>query len=273
MTEPNDQIASEQPRVENQPSSVSEVSSFENPTSSTGGGIPRVRFFTDIEGSGSSTPEGISGREMLTIDTSSSNTSPREEIRSLGRVGDIAETQIPTLHHSSASSSPRKRNRGYSLRRQVLFKNVHDQTDEDVGVTHSSANDTGVELTSAPGTSSKGQSTDKGANHNHIARNNLSSVASSFPHYTIWARKRSYTLRGQIRLYCTTARNFLLRNSGIPPSGEGRRIPVDTERKTPLIDENTGNEYTSNTIRSSRYTIWSFFPRQLFAQFSKLANL
>lgn len=277
MTESNDQMAGKQVHVGNEPPSISEVSSFENPTLPTRGGIPRVRFFTDTEGSGSSAPEGISGREILTIDTSGSG-APKEEVGSLGRLGDTADSRIPALHHSSTSpTSPRKRNRGYSLRRQVLFRNIDDQTGEDAGVAHSSANDMGVELTSIPETSSKGQSTEllhKGANHDHTARKSaLPSVAGRFPHYTVWAKKQSYTFRGQIISYCKNVRNFLLRSNGILPSKEGRKIPVDTEIKPPLIDENSGNEYPNNTIRSSRYTIWNFFPRQLFAQFSKLANL
>lgn len=277
MTESNDdQMAGKQAHAGSQPSSISGVSSFENPTLFTRGGIPRVRFFTDTEGSGSSAAEGISGRGILTIDTSSSGAPPKEE---LGRLGDTADTRIPVLHRSSTSpTSPRNRNRGYSLRRQVLFRNIHDQTGEDAGVAHSSANDMGgVELSSMLETSSKGQSTEllhKGANNDHTARKSaLPSVAGSFPHYTVWAKKRSYTLKGQIISYCKNIREFLLRSSGILPSREGRKIPVDADIKTPLIDENSGNEYMNNTIRSSRYTIWNFFPRQLFAQFSKLANL
>lgn len=40
----------------------------------------------------------------------------------------------------------------------------------------------------------------------------------------------------------------------------------------PLIDERTHKPYINNLITSSRYTVYSFFPRQLYAQFSKLAN-
>lgn len=290
MAEPNDQVltmAGEQSRDENrQPP----ASSFDNPAPSNGDGIPHVRFFTDTERLGSSAPEAIIRRGALTIDTSSS--SPKEEspeIRSLGRLGDnsansTVETRtLPVLHHSSISpTSPRKRSRGYSLRRQVLFRNVHDQTGEDAGVAHSSANDISIELTSTPETStlasSNGQGTEmlhkKVTDYHYAARKDtFSSVAGSLPNYTVWARNRSCTLKGQIKLYCKNARNFLLRISEIPPTREGRKIPVGSRRNTPPIDEKTGKEYMSNTIRSSRYTIWSFFPKQLFAQFSKLANL
>ena len=67
-------------------------------------------------------------------------------------------------------------------------------------------------------------------------------------------------------------RKTLLRIREIPPSKDGRHITLDPNRSTSLTDERTGKAYISNTIRSSRYSFWSFFPRQLFAQFTKLAN-
>ncbi|KAI0835220.1 phospholipid-translocating P-type ATPase [Hypoxylon sp. FL0890] len=66
----------------------------------------------------------------------------------------------------------------------------------------------------------------------------------------------------------------LLRQRPLPPSRDGRHIPISAGavRKVPLIDERSGNHYASNFIRSSRYTKWSFVPKQLYFQFSKLAN-
>jgi len=64
----------------------------------------------------------------------------------------------------------------------------------------------------------------------------------------------------------------LLRISEIPSSKDGRHVDLDVRRKTSLIDDRTKKAFVDNTIRSSRYTFWNFFPRQLFAQFSKLAN-
>ncbi|KAI1414424.1 phospholipid-translocating P-type ATPase [Hypoxylon sp. FL1857] len=66
----------------------------------------------------------------------------------------------------------------------------------------------------------------------------------------------------------------LLRQRPLPPSRDGRHIPISAGavRKVPLIDERSGNHYISNFIRSSRYTKWSFVPKQLYFQFSKLAN-
>ncbi|KAL0943638.1 p-type ATPase [Colletotrichum truncatum] len=66
----------------------------------------------------------------------------------------------------------------------------------------------------------------------------------------------------------------LLRQKPLPPSADGRHIPLDTSRRRSdaLIDERTKKPYISNFIRSSRYTIWSFLPKQLLFQFSKMGN-
>src|SRR6185312_117407 len=45
------------------------------------------------------------------------------------------------------------------------------------------------------------------------------------------------------------------------------------DRKGPLIDPRTNKPYIRNSVTTSRYTIWNFLPNQLYAQFSKVANL
>jgi phospholipid-translocating ATPase len=68
------------------------------------------------------------------------------------------------------------------------------------------------------------------------------------------------------------ARKFVLRIKEVPPSKDGRHIYLDPCRKERLIDERTSQPYITNWIRSTRYSAWNFLPRQLVAQFSKLAN-
>ncbi len=58
----------------------------------------------------------------------------------------------------------------------------------------------------------------------------------------------------------------------IPPSKDGRHIYLDPSGRRPCIDGRTNKEYVPNSIRSSRYTLWNFLPRQLVFQFTKLAN-
>ncbi|KAI9742662.1 MAG: hypothetical protein M1818_003803 [Claussenomyces sp. TS43310] len=51
-----------------------------------------------------------------------------------------------------------------------------------------------------------------------------------------------------------------------------RHVEINALRTTPLVDERSGRPFVKNWIRSNRYTPLTFLPRQLFAQFSKLAN-
>lgn len=89
--------------------------------------------------------------------------------------------------------------------------------------------------------------------------------------------KRSPTGRLRARvaaLYKKWIYEGLLRQKPLPPSADGRHVPLNPgqARSKSLTDERTGKPYISNFIRSSRYTLWSFLPKQLFFQFSKLAN-
>ena len=67
--------------------------------------------------------------------------------------------------------------------------------------------------------------------------------------------------------------NLLFRATETSPSRNDRCIILNAQRETPFIDDRTERPYVDNTIRSSRYTVWNFLPLQLFAQFSKVANL
>ncbi|KAJ5514108.1 phospholipid-transporting ATPase [Penicillium fimorum] len=55
-------------------------------------------------------------------------------------------------------------------------------------------------------------------------------------------------------------------------ASDGRRLILDSKRRRPLMNHRVQRPYVSNSIRSSRYTLWNFLPRQLVAQFSKTAN-
>jgi phospholipid-translocating ATPase len=98
---------------------------------------------------------------------------------------------------------------------------------------------------------------------------------SALPHYESWLarnlRKREKYTYQFSRIYKET-KHFILRIHEIPPSKDGRHIDLDPSRKKALIDERTGKPYIDNHIRSTRYSAWDFLPRQLFAQFRRLAN-
>ncbi|KAG9252170.1 uncharacterized protein F5Z01DRAFT_676059 [Emericellopsis atlantica] len=66
----------------------------------------------------------------------------------------------------------------------------------------------------------------------------------------------------------------ILRQKPLPPSKDGRQIPLNPADVGPkgLIDERREKTYINNFIRSNRYTIFTFIPAQLIYQFSKLGN-
>ncbi|KAI8662273.1 hypothetical protein LRP88_03643 [Fusarium phalaenopsidis] len=66
----------------------------------------------------------------------------------------------------------------------------------------------------------------------------------------------------------------ILRQKPLEPLPDGRHIPLNPDHRKPegLTDERSGKPYISNFIRSSRYTVYDFVPKQLIFQFSKLGN-
>lgn len=85
--------------------------------------------------------------------------------------------------------------------------------------------------------------------------------------------------------FLTRILDILLDRTRNLKSKGGRRIPVTLDRGSELflkatskksgslLDERTNSPYVNNSITSSRYTLYSFLPKQLYAQFSKLANV
>jgi len=73
-------------------------------------------------------------------------------------------------------------------------------------------------------------------------------------------------------LYQRYVAELILRQKHLPPSKDGRHVPLRTAYDTPLIDERRGHGYVSNSIRSSRYTLWNFLPKQFLWQATRLSN-
>lgn len=65
----------------------------------------------------------------------------------------------------------------------------------------------------------------------------------------------------------------LFRQRQLGATKDSRKIELNFLRKTALMDERTGHPYINNAIRSSRYTLWTFIPFQLWFQFSKASNI
>ena len=186
--------------------------------------------------------------------------------------------------------SPRIRDRGFSLRRSLLARSMPGQ--------QLTATGNVIELDPIEGSSSRQQSGEHHGKNETQGKKPTASVSVSpvteyiqrdeipppltkkaigpisLPNYEDWAKKNSAPKRcfSKFKEVRESLRKTILRIHDLPPSKHGRHILMDVTRKKPLIDERRGHEYISNTIRSSRYTLYNFVPRQLFAQFSKLAN-
>ncbi|KAF1847207.1 phospholipid-translocating P-type ATPase [Cucurbitaria berberidis CBS 394.84] len=271
---------------------------------------PRVRFSTDIERHGpghrsSLAREGASidettriegsagskkrpGTPDLTIETQ--EISPGGERESSGQEHGRLDSRVSPLAPRNASNgsplSPTTRNRGYSLRSALFRKNVHDTTppsgsnielDEGVGSSQDrigQIHESNDYEPLAKGGDAKITVTPE--HSEYASKSKLGKGPIALPHYDTWLHKKgSGKKRGmkkKIRDSAEQARKFIFRIKDIPSSKDGRHIQLDLSRKDPLLDERTNQPYTSNWIRSTRYSAWNFVPRQLVAQFSKLAN-
>ncbi|CZR57136.1 related to P-type ATPase [Phialocephala subalpina] len=255
---------------------------------------PRVRFSQDLDrATASASATHRPGTPELSIDTGAA---PK---RSSDAPKPVAGILLRKASNPVSPTSPRTRDRGYSLRRAIFNRGITSQSEnspielvetgpsepqDGVGQRqedpkaeqrHSSItispvleNDVAVSQSDSnerfPGPS-VGRGKDK---------KTLGTLNYSLPNYDAWTRQtsRTNTLVQKAKDWKKKVTKIILRQTQIPPSKDGRHINLDASRKQYLIDERTGHPYLGNTIRSSRYTVLNFVPRQLFFQFSKLAN-
>ncbi|KAF4631827.1 hypothetical protein G7Y89_g6304 [Cudoniella acicularis] len=250
--------------------------------------VPRVRFSEDLDraiasASASSSTGQRLGTPNLTLDTTVISPQSNDAARS---------APGPQPGKANSPISPRPRDRGYSLRRSLFSRTINIQSEnsplEVVETYHSSGNVRRLEegkkrqstVTVSPvpedglGVSNvlpvqkiTETGTNKGSSQKTFGTLNL-------PNYDLWVKtgaQDNAVVRKLKTLYKEKLKP-LFEPTPIPPSKDGRHINLDASKKQPLIDERTGREYTGNTIRSSRYTVWNFVPHQIFFQFSKLAN-
>jgi len=265
----------------------------------TTGPTPRVRFSADMERVRPvSGPSPSTQRSPSPAGAHSGNTSSRTVTRP-GITDITADTtevpsDLPGVYQNASSqfsstspsrlppTSPKTRDRGYSLRRTLFTRGINER------VAHQSPG--GVVETSTthiepqPKGSSQQLAKTNRPTHNENAgqkppqETNIGILPDrpgpALPNYASWRNRSSrISIFARVRSAFSKARKVILRINELQPSKDGRKIDLDAMRKSALIDERTGKEYIGNTIRSSRYTLWNFLPRQLFAQFSKLANL
>lgn len=231
------------------------------------------------------------GTPNLSVDTASASDAPEETAQS--SVSSASAGTLQTARSRLSPLSSGSRARGYSLRSSLFRRNVENPADspgavielQDAGASSSQVSPTPSgsgqpKKTSADGTSVNVEQAEvspprgyadmpKGADEKAALRG-----ISALPNYELWvnAKESRKSLIKRVKENAEKLRKIVLRIQEIPPSKDGRHIDLDASRKKTLIDERTGKPYVPNTIRSSRYNAWNFLPRQLIAQFSKLAN-
>lgn len=263
---------------------------------------PRVRFSTDIErhAPGQMSPPGTAGGSIDEIAQVGRSSGPRrrpgtpdlsinthdahaDSSSVLGKGTVRSPSQLSPLSPRSTSRtsplSPSSRNRGYSLRSALFRRNIDDQHPAD----------TSIELEDRSRRQTDGSSDDEqprkkrggtivtivnSHESGESSKAKLGKVPIALPNYDTWLQRKDKrpSIMKKARAYGDRVRKFVFRIKDVPPSKDGRHINLDPSRKERLIDERTKQPYTSNWIRSTRYSAWNFLPRQLVAQFSKLAN-
>lgn len=196
-----------------------------------------------------------------------------------------------TRREAASTDSPRSRTRGYSLRRSLFNRSLHEQAAgstfelESVGSSSRTADPNNINPVASSvkkgGTTVSVAPVPDDDRHSELPPRNVKAAhpSPSLPHYETWVKTRTDrpsfirpSFIGDFRGVYRKLQKAMLRIKQTPPSKDGRHIDLDPRRKNTLIDERTGKHHIGNSIRSSRYTLWNFLPRQLFAQFSKLAN-
>ncbi|KAI9731020.1 MAG: hypothetical protein M1834_005483 [Cirrosporium novae-zelandiae] len=271
------------------------------------GPAPRVRFSEDIQRSApmSSQPSNRmsvervrpslgTGRPPLSIDTRGG-----ENIKTPSTIISPVslETGSPSQAEPSPQSptSPRTRNRGYSLRRSLFNRNLRDghgaamelqpgTGDASDQPAHSPLSPVSPVSPISPTSSKKAEPT---VTISPVSKDRASPPSikdgkkagpepdfSHLPHYETWATEKAShkSIFRRIMASLEPLRKAILRIQEIPPSKDGRHVDLDVTRKGNHSDERTGKPYVDNSIRSSRYTVFNFLPRQLVFQFGKLAN-
>ena len=73
-----------------------------------------------------------------------------------------------------------------------------------------------------------------------------------------WLHRRFAPAWHRLTAFGVNLKKAILRAHELPPSKEGRRIPLDVRRTALLIDERTGNHYVNNTVGASHPFVLEF---------------
>lgn len=87
------------------------------------------------------------------------------------------------------------------------------------------------------------------------------------------AQLLNQTVRSGVhKVYKRVFLELIFREKPLSPSKDGRHISLEPGREHPLTDDRRGRSYIDNSIRTARYTVIDFFPKQLIFQFSRIGN-
>lgn len=256
-------------------------------------GAPRTDSDSNTHRQENDRSSQVSTIPNLSLNTSVSTGGPSARAGSPSRSIRFAPPSSPGTAPSTISSLPSPRSAGsrdrtFSLRRSLFTRNVHERSPGGESVLelqppgiprvqnpfpqaidfHEPNNKTQVAATISPilqGFEARGATPGSGKGTRQ---------ATSLPHYETWLKDRAAHISVLIktRTFFRDIHRRILRINEIRPSKDGRHLDINASGSHGVIDERTGRSYIDNTIRSSRYTLWNFLPRQLYAQFSKLAN-
>ncbi|KAK4541025.1 hypothetical protein LTR36_008394 [Oleoguttula mirabilis] len=222
-------------------------------------------------------------RGRLSVDSRAAAVMSGGEIEGGPIVGcppDIATSSAPPPRRTPLKSR-KSRNRGLSLRSSLFTRNVDLKVHNPASVIEmqpvkASNSDSTAKKSSQPSVTVTSV-VETGPSPPPIglpAAGKGDQGVSALPNYQQWVQRQAsrHLPLKRAKEVCERIRKYLLHIHDIPPSKHGRQIPLDASRQNALVDERTEKAFIGNLIRSSKYTPWNFVPRQLFAQFSKLAN-
>lgn len=279
------------------PSSASSSHAAVSPQSTIAPSFHTASSWVEKSGSQDSAVEGdgykverkrsqpVSPISKLSVDTSQTTSKPDRDRHGGHPLSPVSPRSLrsptarsPPLTSPTSPTSPRNRTRSFSLRRSALARNTQ-------------GGGAATELQTVPRPVKQATSPSQGdavversvinfpAPNRGDGKDTIKSASntyafSSLPHYESWVANKNASngLSKRLRAIKEQARKKILRIKDIPPSQDGRHLQLNANEKKPLIDDRTGSQYIDNTILSSRYNLYNFLPRQLFAQFSKLAN-
>lgn len=218
---------------------------------------------------------------------------------------EITPQSTNVLQVPSNSTSQTRRKRGLSLRSQMFKKNLNKPNDPIELETYVNPSDTNLENGTHNQTDT-GTAVDAFPNapqikideseiiRNYQPYNTLSTkFTRSTSHLSDYSENSSVEFLSKDKKHSNPRflhkllklKDRIIGNLSLPPTVNGRVIPLTVNptqfellfgkgyfANSELVDERTNCPYISNAITSSKYSVYSFLPKQLKAQFSKVAN-